>query len=543
MSKVATYLRGHLSGEVSVRTDIREAMSTDRGILRIKPEIVIFPRSTNDIRKVTRFAWQLAEKGHVLPVTVRGAGTDTTGASIGRGVSLVTTAHMNRLFEYDTKQKLVRLQPGVTVGALNEALGLHGAAIMPFLGSHEIGTVGGAIASAVTGLYAGKYGTLDGVVEQLEVVLANGDVMQTGRISKRELSRRKGVPGLEGDIYRGIDGLIDENTELLDTLKANDATGYNTIADVKQKDGSFDLTPLFVGAQGTLGIVSELILKSEFRSLHNDAAILVFDDANAARDALDDLVRLSPAVIEYFDASLFEQAGTHGKVYEWYARAKGTITPASVIITTFDEFTDRQRAKHLKKITKQFGAIEGVVVTTAEGSAADDMLAALDVTYYACLPDKTEHTSPAIFSGFHVPTARLEDFATALKALGHKHHIDLPLSGHVVTNTYSIHPTFELKKVGDKQKIFKLLDELTKLVYAHSGTMVAEGGEGRLKPNFIYSELDEKLVQLYKDIRSVCDPHGILNPGVKEVTDVRQLAEQLHDDSTHGDYARFGLIS
>jgi FAD/FMN-containing dehydrogenase len=543
MSKVATYLRGHLSGEVSVRTDIREAMSTDRGILRIKPEIVIFPRSTNDIRKVTRFAWQLAEKGHVLPVTVRGAGTDTTGASIGRGVSLVTTAHMNRLFEYDTKQKLVRLQPGVTVGALNEALGLHGAAIMPFLGSHEIGTVGGAIASAVTGLYAGKYGTLDGVVEQLEVVLANGDVMQTGRISKRELSRRKGVPGLEGDIYRGIDGLIDENTELLDTLKANDATGYNTIADVKQKDGSFDLTPLFVGAQGTLGIVSELILKSEFRSLHNDAAILVFDDANAARDALDDLVRLSPAVIEYFDASLFEQAATHGKVYEWYARAKGTITPASVIITTFDEFTDRQRAKHLKKITKQFGAIEGVVVTTAEGSAADDMLAALDVTYYACLPDKTEHTSPAIFSGFHVPTARLEDFATALKALGHKHHIDLPLSGHVVTNTYSIHPTFELKKVGDKQKIFKLLDELTKLVYAHSGTMVAEGGEGRLKPKFIYSELDEKLVQLYKDIRSVCDPHGILNPGVKEVTDVRQLAEQLHDDSTHGDYARFGLIS
>jgi FAD/FMN-containing dehydrogenase len=518
-------------------------MSTDRGILRIKPEIVIFPRSTNDIRKVTRFAWQLAEKGHVLPITVRGAGTDTTGASIGRGVSLVTTAHMNRLFEYDAKQKLVRLQPGATVGALNEALGLQGAAIMPFLGSHEVGTVGGAIASAVTGPYAGKYGTLDGVVEQLEVVLANGDVMQTGRISKRELSRRKGVPGLEGDIYRGIDGLIEEYADVLDTLKANDATGYNTIADVKQKDGSFDLTPLFIGAQGTLGIISEMILRSEFRSLHNDVAVLVFEEANAARDALDDLVRLSPALIEYFDASLFEAAAAHGKTYEWFARAKETIAPASVVIATFDEFADRQRAKNLKKIIKQFGAVQGIVVTTAEGSAAEDVLAALDVLYYSSLPDKSEHTSPAIFSGFHIPTGRLEDFATALKALGHKYHINLPLSGHVITNTYAIHPVFDLKKVGDKQKIFKLLDELTKTVYAHGGTMVAEGGEGRLKPKFIYSELDEKRVQLYKDIRSVCDPHGILNPGVKEVTDVRQLAEQLHDDSIHGSYARFGLIS
>ncbi len=543
MSKVATYLRGHLSGEVSVRADIREAMSTDRGILRIKPELVIFPRSTNDIRKVARFAWQLAEKGHILPITVRGAGTDATGASLGRGVSLVTTAHLNRLFEYDAKQKLVRLQPGVTVGALNEALGLHGAAIMPFLGSHEIGTVGGAIASAVTGPYAGKYGTLDHVVEQLEVVLANGDVMQTGRISKRELNRRKGVPGLEGDIYRGIDGLIDESTDILDGLKANDATGYNTIADVKQKDGSFDLTPLFIGAQGTLGIVSEMILRSDFRSLHNDVAILVFEDANVARDALDSLVRLEPALIDYFDASLFELAATHGKTYEWFTHAKETITPVSVVILAFDEFTDRQRAKHLKKITKQFGTTQGVAVTTFQGSAADDTLVALDVAYYASLPDKTEHTSPDIFTGFHIPTARLEDFTTALTALGNKHHLALPLSGHVVTNTYTLHPMFDLKKVGDKQKIFKLLDDLTKLVYAHGGTMLAEGGEGRLKSKFIYGELDEKLVQLYKDIRLVCDPHGILNPGVKEVSDIRLLAEQLHSDSIHGNYARFGLLS
>jgi FAD/FMN-containing dehydrogenase len=542
MSKVATYLRGHLSGEVSTRLDVREALSTDRGVLRIKPEIVIFPRSTNDIRKVARFSWQLAEKGHVLPITARGAGTDTSGASIGKGISLVMTAHMNHLYEYDAKQKLVRLQPGVSIDMLNKALGLYGAAIMPFVGSHGMGTVGGALASAVAGPYAGKYGTLDGVVEQLEVVLANGDVLQTGRVSKRELSRRKGLQGLEGDIYRGIDGLIDEYADVLDTLNANDAVGYNTIADVKQKDGSFDLTPLFIGAQGTLGIVSEMILRAEYRSLSSDAAILVFDNANTARDALDSLVQLSPALLDYFDAALFDLAHVHGKTYEWYERAKETIKPAAVVVAMFDDFTERQRAKHLKKLTKTYGASADIVLTTAEGAAADELLTALDVTYYTELPDKAEQASPDVFGGFHVPTGRLEDFTKAITVLAHKHHVLLPLSGHVVTNTYRVHPMLDLKKVGDKQKIFKLMEDLTKLVYSHSGTMIAEGGEGRLKAGFIYAELDKRLVELYGEIRKVCDPHGIFNPGVKQANDVRGLSEQLHDAPTIEHYARFGSL-
>ena len=541
MSKVAAYLRGHISGEVSTRLDVREAMSTDMGVMKIRPELVVYPRTTNDIRKIVRFSWQLAEKGHILPVTVRGGGTDTTGASIGKGVSVVTLAHMNGIFEYDVKQKLARLQPGATIDALSQSLALHGTAIMPLYGSKGFGTIGGAVASGVAGALAGKYGTIDDAVDQLEVVLANGDVIQTGRISKRELNRRKGVQGLEGDIYRGIDGIIEENAELLDTLKANDAVGYNTIADVKQKDGSFDLTPLFIGSQGTLGIISEMIVKAEFRSLHMAVATLVFDNGDAARDALDDICKLSPALVEYFDAALFETAIAHGKVYDFYTKAKEKISPASVVIVGFDEFNERHRQKQLKRIQKQFAMSDHVAVTVADNEAAEDILTALDVAHYTTLPDRNEMIAPHIFNSFHVPTARLEDFTTALQQLAHKDHTSLPLAGHVITNTYSVYPTVELRKISDKQKILRLMDDLTKLVYAHGGTMIAEGGEGRLKGRSIYPNLDEKLVQMYRDIKKVCDPHGILNPGVKEVAEVRQLADALRDDSAIASVARWGL--
>ncbi|HMH69946.1 MAG TPA: FAD-binding oxidoreductase [Candidatus Saccharimonadales bacterium] len=143
MSKVAMYLQEHISGEVVTNAALLGAMSRDGSVLEIAPEMVVYPRTTNDIRKVARFAWQLAEKGHMLPLTARGSGTDQTGAAIGKGIILSLPAHMNAILEFDAKQKLVRVQPGINAKALNDALLLHGVGIpsMPYSAAYS--TVGG----------------------------------------------------------------------------------------------------------------------------------------------------------------------------------------------------------------------------------------------------------------------------------------------------------------------------------------------------------------------------------------------------------------
>lgn len=541
MSKIAAYLRGHISGEVSTREDVREALANDTGALSIKPELVIYPRTTNDIRKIARFSWQLAEKGHVLPITVRGAGTDSTGAAIGKGALVVTAARMNKVFEYDAKQRRVRLQPGASVESLQSALSLNGTSIPALEGSKPYGTVGGAIANAVTGPLAGKYGTIEGSIDQLEVVLANGDVLQTGRISKRELNRKKGLQGFEGDIYRGIDGIIDEYESILGTLGSNDATGYNTIADVKRKDGSFNLAPLFVGSQGTLGIISELILKADYKGAEVDYLALVFADGDEARDALDALAMLKPSLLEYFDAELFDAAAKAGKTYVFYAEASEKFAPQSVVILGFDEFNARKRAKGVKKALKLFEKKDGVVIKAEPSKEQGEIASALDVLYYTLSPDHAGIASSELFSGFHIPTAQLEKFTKAVKELATHEHVPLPMAGHVITNIYGLYPSLALSKVSDKQRLFKLIDSLTKLVYTHGGTMIAEGGEGRIKALTIYPQLDEKVVEMYAAIRKVCDPLGTLNPGVKQITDVRTLAGQLQDTPTTAEFARFGL--
>ena len=304
MSKVAAYLQEHILGEVSTDPAILKSLGTDASVLEIVPEMAVYPRVTNDIRKVARFVFQLAEKGHVMSITARGAGSDQTGAAIGKGITLVMPAHMNRIFELDSKQKLVRVQPGVNAKALNDALLLQGMSIPALPVSSAYSTIGGAVANNASGPLSGRYGDMSEWVHQLEVVLVNGDVLQTERLSKRDLDRKKGLQTFEGEIYRTLDNLIEDNKQLIaDKLMSDirDNVGYSAITKVKRKDGSFDLTPLLVGSQGTLGVVSEMILKTQYVSTQQKSIFITFASKESARDLLDKFAALEPSVLEYFD--------------------------------------------------------------------------------------------------------------------------------------------------------------------------------------------------------------------------------------------------
>ena len=169
MNKIAVYLNEHLLGEVTSSKAMRRRYSRDGSVLSVTPEIIAFPRITNDIRKVARFAWQLAEKGHPMGITIRGRGGDVTGAAIGKGLVMSTSTHLNNIITVMQKDRLVHVQPGVSFEKLSAALSWQGLAV-PNMPSDLSSTIAAAIANndlGVTGEFAAA-------VEKLEVVLANG---------------------------------------------------------------------------------------------------------------------------------------------------------------------------------------------------------------------------------------------------------------------------------------------------------------------------------------------------------------------------------
>lgn len=534
VNKIAHYLNTHMLGEVVVSPSVLAAYSTDASVLHYSPDMVAYPRATSDIRKIARFSWQLAEKGHTLPLTPRGAGTDTTGGAIGAGMIIETTAHMHRIFEYDAGQKLVRLQPGVSLNALANALALHGTAIPELRWDHQMASIGGSVATQRSAI---EY------VSQLEVVLANGDVLQTKRLSKRELEKKKGQQNFEGEIYRGVDGLIEDNAELLDGMVHDDDRmdheGYAGLEAVKHKNGSFDLTPLFVGSQGSLGIISEMILKADFVNQSPAMVVAAFAEQSGARDALDVIDGIDPTTVEYIDASYFEAARMAGKSYSFYEEAREQFGSVAAVVTVMiNDFNERHRSKKMKKLLAQLKPLGAHVV--ADGDYVNsDLRAVSSVTYWLLNPEKPDVSSPPVLDGMFIPLDRFDVFTSELDALMKRHHVALALYGRPQDEIWYVRPLLRLGSVGDKQKLFKLTAELAALARKHGGAPFGAGGDGRLGAG-LRIETDAQH-DLFKKLKNIFDPHGTLNPGVKHDTTPRDLARQLR--SSYGGPAATGHMS
>lgn len=539
MSKIAQYLNEHILGDVTTDVAARRDLSTDAGMLTIKPELVVYPRTTSDIRKVARFSHQLVEKGHTIGITPRGGGSSAAGASIGKGVSLVTAAHMGRIFEFDSKQCLVRLQPGVTCGALDGALKLQGYYLPAISSQPPYSTIGGAISDGVVGSSGTQSSAIVDYTSELEVVLANGDVIQTRPLSKRELSKKIAQTDFEGDIYRAVETLIEDNQQLIEGIDVDqpDAGGYANITRVRNGN-TFDLTPLFVGAQGTLGIISEMIMKVDFYGDERRACAMAFSSQQALHDILDEARKLAPHTAMIIDGHLVSAAGAKGYQHELIVDAKSEGDKiAGILVCVFSDFNERVRKRKIKKCKKlasKFGATAIQVADTNE--EVDILLALRGIIYSAFRSTSSEGVISPLFSGVYIPVDRFEEFMTALGKLEAQQGISLFYTGDVMRSIYNFYPQFAYRTVQERQKMLKAFDMFSGLVVAHGGSVTAGGAEGRMKAPFVRKQWSPEITKLYNDIYTIFNPNHTLNPGVKQDIELREVVGMLR--STYSNHNR-----
>lgn len=535
MNKIASYLQSHLAGDVLTSDAARDFFATDASILEMKPNVIVYPRNTNDIRKVARFSWQLAEKGHVLPITPRGSGTDQSGAAIGKGIIMAFPAHLERILELDTKQRMVRIQPGINFKSLQETMHTHGMFLPPYPASYKYSTVGGAIMNNTAGEKSIKYGSMRNWVDRLEVVLANGEVIQTGRLSKKVLEKKKGLATLEGDIYRAVDGILTDHAaainEYADGLRVTkNSVGY-ALESVRGRDGSFDLTPLFVGSQGTLGIVTEAILRLAPFTPHAELMVAGFDSVEQAVQATEEMVRLNPSALEMVDQHLLDfvekQQGANPlkNVLE-----EGAARPAVMLFVEFDDLKEGARKG---KIKKAFKALEGLASSAvrAENPEMQERLWSIRHSAAAVINyDKGGKAAVPIIEDGIVPPAQFEKYIKSTYDLFEKHHLEVALWGHAGDCNLHMQPLIDLKKLSDRQKVFKLMDEYYKMVIGLGGSIAAEHNDGRLRAPYVVVQCGQELTDAFVELKKAFDPHGTLNPGVKTGTTLKELAPILRTE-------------
>ncbi len=516
MSRIAHYLQEHLVGEVTDSLDVRRYFAHDASILQITPSIIVYPANENDVRKTARFSWQLAERNKTLPITARGGGSDTSGAAIGSGVMMVFTAHMNRILALNPGKQFVTVEPGITFGALQQTLYTHGHFLPPYPASSAYATIGGSLANNSVGEKSVKYGDMAQYVQKLTVVLANGEVIETGPLSKRDLNKKMGLTSLEGSIYRGIDGLLEENQALLADEKSRirarfNRSGYN-LFDIKKK-GNFDLTPLFLGSQGTLGIITEATLKLVPHNPLAELAVLSLDSLSELQDALPSILSLEPSMCEMLNRAAIVQLTKANP-----SQLKGVLqNPGAEIhlILEFDDSKEGAQKKSLKGLAKLAEKTGGYLMIAAGNEDRDKINKLRRAAATMHLMSRGNAKALPVAEDVAVPTDRLADFLRRAAEIYAGGGMQMAAWGHAGDGVVRTQPMLDLAEIGDRQKLYKLQDLIYNTALNMGGSLSAAAGDGRMRAPYLGHIYGQEARKMMLDVKNIFDPYGILNRGVK----------------------------
>ncbi|MBQ6355157.1 FAD-binding oxidoreductase [Candidatus Saccharibacteria bacterium] len=521
MNKIAKYLNQHLVGNVFDSEEILAKYAGDRSVVKVTPKMVVVPEDTNDVRKVVRFVSQLAKKDVRLELAVRGSGLDKTGADLGKDI-LISMENMDKIQEIDERSRLVRVQAGVKLGTLNQALGLVGLTV-PINADPE-DTIGSLISNFITDSYAGKNNGIYYYTDCLEAVISTGDVIQTTRYSKRGLAKKEALTTPEGALYRDLHTLIDDNYDLISDLRSRstvDCTGYQMLTQVLREQGhTFDLMPMFFAAQGTLGIITEVILRCEVLPESSAHFAAAFSNVKDAVEYASSIKSLNPLEINLYDARIFGKSADAGKDPNIFSKK---FSNGWMLLVAFNDSARKSRRK-IAKCLRNLPETAAAIIED-EGNMTD--FERIKTALNSFKNDNLRGERAPILDDLYIPLDKVPEFVKTLKSQEEVYDMELPLMGSTAANNYCIRPDLRLNSVEGRQIAVRLIKDVAKILNDHEGSLTGGSPEGRTKAIAAYPELSDAEVELYTKVKDVFDPLEIFNPSIKLGASLKDTVKNL----------------
>ncbi|MFH1489383.1 MAG: FAD-linked oxidase C-terminal domain-containing protein, partial [Pseudomonadota bacterium] len=405
------------------------AYSTDASEYRRRPDAAAWPTTAGQISEILKLANKEA-----FPVIARGAGTGLTGLAVPiNGGLILDLSRMNKIIEINIEDRLVVVEPGVVYADLEKALSPHGFFFPPDPASGKVCTLGGNVAVNAGGIKGAKYGTTRDYVLGLRVVLPDGRIMRTGSRCMKNVS------------------------------------GY-------------DMTRLFVGSEGTLGVITEIILKINPRPPVIATALAAFDDLEDAGSAVRDIMHsgIIPSALEIIDR-------------ETLMAVKGGMgldlpDAAAILISETDGYTREETEYQLAKVMEIFRKNHATTVRRAENLEETEALWAARKASYGFLT----RINPNLFAeDLAVPMSKIPEMLKSIEAISGRHDLRMPTVGHAGDG--NIHTAFCIDgtKPDEVRRMHEATKELFQKVIELGGTLAAEHGIGLAKAPLMSLEHDE----------------------------------------------------
>ncbi len=440
-------------GRVITDPDIVEGYRRDQtsAVAPGKPLCVVSARGTGEVAATMRWASE-----HGVPVVPRGGGTSLAGgAAAVDGCVILSLARMNAILELDPANEMAVAEAGVINADLDRAAAAHGLMYPPDPSSYEISTIGGNLATNAGGLRCVKYGVTRDAVLGLEVVLADGRILRTGR---RTI---KGVAG-------------------------------------------YDLTSLFVGSEGTLGVLTSATLRLRPRPSAPPATVAAsFPSFGAAARAVSAILqaRLQPSLLELLDRV------TLRAIDDWKHLGFGDPVQALLIAQDDSDDAARRAAIMRDKCTEHGALLADVSATEAE---SQQLLDIRRLSFPAI-----ERLGATLVEDVCVPRSRLPDMVELIERAADHHGVLIATVAHAGDG--NLHPVFVFDRgLGEAEvpaNVWAAADEVFRAALDLGGTLTGEHGVGVIKRRWLALELGDDSMAVHRAIKAALDPVGILNPG------------------------------
>lgn len=527
-------LKGSIRGDVRFDRLSRAIYATDASIYEIVPLGVVLPRDAADVVATVHAC---REAG--VPIVARGAGTGLAGGAVGPGLQLDLSRYMNAIRDFDPVARTVVVEPGVVLDELNTLLAPHGLYFAPDVATSSRATLGGMMANNSCGARSVFYGRTVDHVQELTVVLSDGEIVHIARPTN----------GRARELAAGLGAIRDRYGEEIAArfpriMRSNGGYGLDRLG---PPGTEVDPIKVVCGSEGTLGIIVSAKLNLVPLPAHTGLAVLHFPSIAAALTATPHVLEHRPSAVELIDRMIIDA----GRQNPAIGRGVGFLVgdPEALLVVEFMGGTADEVGQQLDLLLRDT-RISPTAAPLLRDKSSQSSMWNLRTAGLGLLMSRPGDAQPHSFvEDTAVPPQRLGEYIERFGGILAREGVSAGYYAHASVGCIHVKPVLNLKTDEGLAKLRRIAEAVTDLAVEFGGTITCEHGDGIVRSCWLERMYGPRIMQAFREVKTLFDPHGLMNPN--KIVDPLPMTDHLRhgpsfqhrQEKTYFDYSEHGGIA